>query len=71
LVVLNKLLSLQSKTIKNNIMNRERRFEILELVKFIQEGEPTFSIQDSIFALWKQNQITVNELEYLINWLTI
>jgi len=52
-------------------MNRERRFDILELVKFIQQGEPTFSIQDSIFALWKQNQITVQELDYLINWLTL
>ena len=52
-------------------MTRERRFEILDLVKDTQEVQPEFDYKDCFFSLYDNNDITGIELDYLIDWMEL
>ena len=52
-------------------MTRERRFEILGYCKDWQETINTMSLKDCFFALYDDRMITGNELDYLMDWMTI
>ena len=48
-----------------------RRRNILSMCKDIQEAIPQASIKDCFFTLYDDKDITGEELEYLIEWMTI
>ena len=52
-------------------MTRGRRFEVLDLVKDTQEVHAEFSYKDCFFSLYDNKDITIQELDYLIDWMTI
>ena len=52
-------------------MTREKRFEILEQCKELQNLFPDMSIKNCFLALRDNEVITVKELNYLIEWMTI
>lgn len=52
-------------------MTRDRRFEILEQVKEWQSVNSNMRIKDSLFALYDDKMITGNELDYLMDWMTL
>ena len=52
-------------------MTRERRFEILELSKICSNQFPDISIEDTFIMIYNDRDITIQELDYLIDWITI
>ena len=48
-----------------------RRKNILSMCKDIQEAIPQASIEDCFNSLNESNDITSEELNYLIDWMTI
>ena len=52
-------------------MERLRRLEILEYCKDWQNTFNEMSIKDCFFALYDDNMITGNELDYLMDWMTL
>jgi hypothetical protein len=52
-----------------NIMTRERRFEVLELSKIWSGEFPDLSIEDTFLMIYKDRDITIQELDYLIEWI--
>ena len=51
-------------------MTRDRRFEILELSKIWSNEFPDLSIEDTFLMIYKDRDITIQELDYLIEWIT-
>ena len=52
-------------------MTRERRFEILELGKIWNNEFPDMSIEDTFIMIYNDRDITIQELDYLIEWINI
>ena len=51
-------------------MTTIRRRNILSLVKDIQLNNEDMTFMDSFFALHSSKEITTQELDYLIDWMT-
>ena len=52
-------------------MTRERRLQIVEQIKDVQEVHPEFSVKDSFFVLYDNEDISGTELDYLMDWMTL
>ena len=52
-------------------MTRERRFEILDQIKEWQTVNSDISAIECMYQLYNDNMITPNELDYLIDWMTL
>ncbi len=52
-------------------MKRERQQHIIELCKEMQIQESNTSMLDCFFALHGQRIITIQEFDYLLNWMDI
>jgi len=52
-------------------MTRERRFEILELSKVWSNEFTDMSIEDTFIMIYNDRDITIKELDYLLDWMTI
>ena len=52
-------------------MDRTRRLEILGYCKDWQNTFNDMSIKDCFFALYDDRMITGNELDYLMDWMTL
>ena len=52
-------------------MDRIRRLEILGYCKDWQNTFNDMSIKGCFFALYDDNMITGNELDYLMDWMTL
>ena len=52
-------------------MTRERRLEILELSKIWSNEFPDMSIEETFLTIYNDRDITIKELDYLLDWIEI
>jgi hypothetical protein len=52
-------------------MTRERRFEILEMSRIWSNDFPDMSYEDTFLMIYNDRDITIQELDYLIEWMEL
>ena len=52
-------------------MTRERRLEVLELSRVWSNEFNDMSIEDTFLMIYNDRDITIQELDYLLDWMTI